>query len=190
MPTTKAIFVTTYTFDELSDKAKARAREWYREGNDFFSEHVIDDAANMARILGIDLDAKGEPQIYWSGFGSQGDGASFVGEYRCRPEACEEIMHAAPQDEELYRIACGLEACNGEEEPWANIEHGSSHYCHERSVRIVAQCDTVAELLRDFMRWIYRQLEAEYNYQNSDEQVDEVIRVNECEFTVDGQRGT
>lgn len=40
---------------------------------------------------------------------------------------------------------------------------------------------------RDAMRWIYRQLEAEYEYQNADEQVDESIRANEYEFDVDGK---
>lgn len=31
-------------------------------------------------------------------------------------------------------------------------------------------------------------LEQEYEYQNSDEQVDEAIRINEYEFTAEGKR--
>ena len=42
--------------------------------------------------------------------------------------------------------------------------------------------------LRAFADWIYRQLETEYNYQNSDEQVAETIKANEYEFTVEGER--
>jgi hypothetical protein len=38
------------------------------------------------------------------------------------------------------------------------------------------------------MRWIYRQLEREYDYQNADAQVDENIRANEYEFYEDGKR--
>jgi hypothetical protein len=37
------------------------------------------------------------------------------------------------------------------------------------------------------MRWIYRQLEREYEWLMSDEQVDESIRINEYEFTEEGK---
>jgi hypothetical protein len=48
--------------------------------------------------------------------------------------------------------------------------------------------DTLIELARDFMDWIYKQLEKEWDYQNSDEQVEESIRANEYEFLEDGVR--
>lgn len=48
--------------------------------------------------------------------------------------------------------------------------------------------DEIAETLRDYMHWIYRQLEKEYDYLNSDEAVDESIKANEYEFTEDGTR--
>lgn len=38
------------------------------------------------------------------------------------------------------------------------------------------------------MRWIYRSLEAEYEYRQSDAVVDEDIRANEYEFTEGGER--
>ena len=45
-----------YQYDELSDKAKEKARDWYREGNcedSYWSECVIDDAATVAEFLGL-----------------------------------------------------------------------------------------------------------------------------------------
>ena len=48
--------------------------------------------------------------------------------------------------------------------------------------------DTVAELLRDLARWLYRQLEREYEYQTSDAVTDEAILANEYTFTGDGRR--
>jgi hypothetical protein len=48
--------------------------------------------------------------------------------------------------------------------------------------------EEVIDCLRDFARWIYRQLEAEYGYQNSDEVVDETIIINAYEFDEDGNR--
>lgn len=44
------------------------------------------------------------------------------------------------------------------------------------------------EALRDLARWLYRQLEREYDYLTSDEAVDEAIVANEYSFTVDGKR--
>ena len=46
----------------------------------------------------------------------------------------------------------------------------------------------LTKTLRAFADWIYLQLQNEYEYQNSDEQVAETIEANEYEFTVDGKR--
>ena len=49
-------------------------------------------------------------------------------------------------------------------------------------------CDSLIETARDYMRWIYKQLEKEYDYQNSDECVDENILANEYTFEINGTR--
>ena len=46
----------------------------------------------------------------------------------------------------------------------------------------------VIEALRDLARWLYRQLEREYDYLSSDEAVDETIIANEYTFTEAGRR--
>ena len=48
--------------------------------------------------------------------------------------------------------------------------------------------ETVVESLRDLARWLYRQLEAEYDHLTSDEAVDEGIIINEYTFTDAGRR--
>ena len=48
--------------------------------------------------------------------------------------------------------------------------------------------DTVTEALRDLARWLYRQLEREYDYQTSDAMVDEAIAANDYTFTEAGRR--
>jgi hypothetical protein len=81
----RTIKKTIYKFAELSDRAKERARDWYRgciESSDYDS--VIEDAARIADILGINLRTRAvklmgggtrfDPCIWWSGFSSQGDG--------------------------------------------------------------------------------------------------------------------
>lgn len=46
----------------------------------------------------------------------------------------------------------------------------------------------VTEALRDLARWLYRQLEQEYEYQTADQTVDEAITANAYTFTDVGRR--
>jgi len=48
--------------------------------------------------------------------------------------------------------------------------------------------EVVIEALRDLARWLYRQLEREYDYLSSDDVVDEAIIANGYTFTEAGQR--
>ncbi len=48
--------------------------------------------------------------------------------------------------------------------------------------------ETVTEALRDLARWLYRQLQAEYDHLTSDEAIEEGIIVNEYTFTEAGRR--
>lgn len=68
-----------FNYEQLEDSSKARARAWWREasaGDDDFAEFVINEWKEH-------LEKKGfmEPEISWSGFSSQGDGASFTCKY-------------------------------------------------------------------------------------------------------------
>ncbi len=107
-----------FTFDELSDKAKERARDWYREASNrdnYWSENVLEDAQTIGAMLGIEFKTRAyktvggkersEPCIYWSGFWSQGDGASFEGRYSFHKGGLRQLRAHAPQDAELDRIA-------------------------------------------------------------------------------------
>jgi hypothetical protein len=80
------ITTTVYTYDELSEDAQAKARDWFREGataDDFWSEHVTDDFKGVLKAAGFALDSwHGRDALYWSGFGSQGDGACFSATWR------------------------------------------------------------------------------------------------------------
>ncbi len=46
----------------------------------------------------------------------------------------------------------------------------------------------LTEAFRDLARWLYRKLEAEYEYLSSNDVVDESITANAFTFTHDGQR--
>ncbi|MGF6862698.1 hypothetical protein ABIE69_003288 [Rhodobacteraceae bacterium MBR-64] len=48
--------------------------------------------------------------------------------------------------------------------------------------------EIVTEALRDLARWLYRQLQSEYDHLTSDEAIEEGIVVNEYTFTVGERR--
>jgi hypothetical protein len=203
---------TAYTFAELSDPAKEQARNWWREQEsyDFDTDCVIEDAQRMAELLGIEFDTRAvnlmngstrrDPCVFWSGFSSQGDGACFEGSYAYAKGAVKAVTNeTGGNDKTLIRIAQDLQDAQRSAfyKLTATVKH-SGHYNHEHSTTIdVEHADDsyrsigdagelIAEALRDFMRWIYSQLEAEYTYRMSDENVDESIIINEYDFTDDG----
>lgn len=213
MPT--IIETTAYEFSELSDSAKKKARDWYRERDyDHDLDHCYDDFITCGGVLGIEFDthqiplmggkSRTAPSIYWSGFSSQGDGACFEGTWKLRKESIEEIRAHAPEDKTLHGIAERLWPMlfGAEDNLWASVKHTGRYY-HENSVEITmgdgdcdyvendlidqASLDQIEEAIRDFCRWMYRQLEAENDYRYSDECVDESIEANEYLFDEDGE---
>lgn len=46
----------------------------------------------------------------------------------------------------------------------------------------------IVEAIRNLARWLFRQLQSEYNYLTSDDAVDEAISANGFSFTVTGVR--
>lgn len=193
----RTIEKTIFNFSELSESAKERARDWYRQGafDHAWYDFVIDDAKRIGELFGLDIE-----NIYFSGFWSQGDGACFTGTYKYKKGAAAAVKSYAPKDSELHRIVAELQKIQARQfyKLEATISSGRSGYCHENSVYIeVSHADgiyrdigdsgeDIADTLRDYMRWIYRNLEKEWEWLNSDEQVEESILANDYEFYEDG----
>ncbi|RJL15807.1 antitoxin of toxin-antitoxin stability system [Paracoccus siganidrum] len=210
----EVIETTVYRLDELSDTAKDKARAWYRDGGfdyDWY-DAVYEDFQRIAEILGIRFKtrtvrlmgggSRQEPRIFFTGFWSQGDGACFECHYSYRKNAPAEIRSHAPLDTILHGIADALQAVQRRNfyQLRAEASH-CGHYCHEYCMAISVTRDSptwqnmtadaedvVTEALRDLSRWLYRQLEREYEYLTSDEAVDEAITTNGYTFTADGKR--
>ncbi|WP_323718173.1 MULTISPECIES: antitoxin of toxin-antitoxin stability system [Paracoccus] len=210
----EVIETTVYRLDELSNAAKDKARAWYRDGGfdyDWF-DAVYEDFQRIAEILGIRFKtrtvrlmgggSRQEPRIFFTGFWSQGDGACFECHYAYRKNATAEIGCYAPQDTTLHGIADALQAVQRRNfyQLRAEASH-RGHYYHEycMAISVIRDSptwqamtadaeDVVTEALRDLARWLYRQLEREYEYLASDEAVDEAIAANGYTFTADGKR--
>ena len=210
----RVIETIVYTIDELPEAAKEKARAWYSETglHDEWYDFVYEDFQAICRILGVELGTsparlvgggtREVPQIFHSGFWNQGDGASFAGVYRHARGAARAIRAHAPMDEVLHRIADRLHAVQRRNffQLIAHIRR-RGRYCHEYSMAIEVERDSpagqpmtdgaddaVIEALRDLARWLYRQLQQEYEHQTSDAAVDEVLAANQWTFEAGGNR--
>lgn len=177
----RTITTNLYQFHELSEPAKQyaveKAREWYEfiPCLDCYEE---------------ELESKGfkESTIHYSGFWSQGDGASFDASI------------------DLERFLIGkYEALKGLDFSLDIISNERSiFYCHERTKQVdvtcnanftVSQLDLIHELVDELeelrieeCRRIYRSLSNDYDYQNSYEHLSEFLEINEYEFTEEGKQ--
>ena len=212
----RTVTIELFTFDELTtDKARERARQWYRNasaGDNSFSEFVIDAAREWLTALGFaDID------IRFSGFWCQGDGASFTGTYSAARRNADALAKLRADRPATYTDDAGtVHPCAGNA-PWhelaarfdkiaadapglvATLRDNGSHYVHPHSVAIECDddapvsgapvmCDEFRAACRSAMVQIYRELEDAYNWENSDDYIDDTLRANEYEFTAEGVR--
>lgn len=201
---------TEFKFEELSERAKDKAREEYTSGDypgyDWWDD-VYEDAVRIGQMIGIEIGAtthvstKGRnyttTNIWFCGFGSQGEGACFDGDYRYAPNAAKHIDQET-NDEELLRIAKELTLMQVTQrlqglEYFTAVIHAERNNSIRTEIRDwgvdeVGEPDeeAFAQLMEDFASWIYKQLEAENDYLYSDEYVDERLSENDCLFDEDG----
>lgn len=152
---------TVYTFAELKElgdsRAIERASQWLRDGatmDDFWSEYVIEEWKTALAQIGFD-----NVEISYSGFWSQGDGASFTAsvdltkliDFLAAPPAASNVIAGEPEDFRPWIV----EQCKGVrsnpkfsrlhwiELDGAKVTRDSHHYSHENT------CSFQAEDLRD-----------------------------------------
>lgn len=210
----EVIETIVYHLYELPEGAKNSARAWYRElGFDYdWYGFIFEDFGRICEILGITLETRpvklyggGMRQdllIWFTGFWSQGDGASFEGHYSYAKGAAGKIRAYAPHDEELHGIADALQLLQRRNfyQVYADISQ-SGRYYHEYTMSVTAERDhphhpamtddaedVLTEVFRDLARWLYGRLRAEYSYITSDDAVDEAIVANDYTFTEAGER--
>jgi hypothetical protein len=208
MPQVVTHISEAFSFDELSDSAKERARDWYRQSIDEIDfECVTDDFVTICDIIGIDLDdhevqlmgggKRRDPNIYYSVGYCQSDYAAFEGRYDYKATAPVCIKDHAPQDEELHRIVDQLTILQiqqgfGLSATIKYSDYRGFHvevYDRRNEDRDVSEAeDAIRELVKDLARWLYKQLRDQSDYLHSDEQVDESINANEYMFDEEGNR--
>lgn len=204
----RTIKKSIFTFSELSEHSKEKARDWYRQDLPVDYDFVFEDAANVADILGLDIRQARKttmagiihyvPAVYFSGFWSQGDGACFEGRYSYK-KGWKKTLKAFYNDAELLRIGQALQDLQKSHfyRLSADIKH-SGRYYHEYSMTVDCAhfdnpyLDTSSiesefkDIFADFAKWIYKNLEAEYEHASSNDAVDEALELGEFEFYENG----
>ena len=122
---------TEFTFDELSDEAKTKARDKWRENShrDEWWDCIYDDAVAVGKLIGIEIGQRYEgknrrtgaaifsPDISFSGFCSQGDGCCYSGDLNIKDlKGCVEKLktHVGEGDTVLFELAAEGEALYNE----------------------------------------------------------------------------
>ena len=192
--------VKTYSFNELSDEAKQVA--FYNNSNinvnhwDWY-DHTKDDFHTILELIGFyNIDSK------FSGFYSQGDGASFSADYRYKKGCLKAVKQHAPNDVELHSVVKGIishQNDNGcllscEVSQRCNYYHSNTMYfswcknddcCFDWKNDFVK--DELEQLFKDLANWYYSRLESEYEYLTSFDVVAEMLEANEIQFLENGK---
>lgn len=205
----KTIQLELFTFDELSDDAKQAAINDERNNSsiDYEFSGELDYWQNGALSgTGFVID-----EISFSGFYSQGDGASFTGYYDSSQIDLEKLRGFSLKAYDLMArndSVFGASGLTSDNVITADIKRISRHYSHENTVSIenieingcgwgddesdkinIAYNDLenyLIALKNSLCHLIYSSLEAEYDHQNSDEYISEILVINEYYFTADG----
>lgn len=188
----KQISVTVYQFDELNDKAKEKAREWYRSciTTDDFQPTVdclMDDVAKLG-FHNVDM--------FWSVGYCQDDHAYLEGQWRASEcwdydKIKEEIqlegfLAIAKQFHDLSLLwpEGGIRFHKSRVEV---IDHGPELDYGGPYEKVM---NAFVSATKELNKWLYHELRDESDHLHSDEQVDEALRSMYYDFTEDGKRCT
>lgn len=192
-----------YTFDELDETAKNRVRSWYAANlwEDWY-ECVIQDMIDDLAPFGLDVAYK---DVSFSGFWSQGDGACFsvsvgtndvikylketkqskkywqlyINLLRDNVDLCFDVKG---NDRWGYSMSLG----NFDFTPYGKAFDNDSIYNKIYTAAENLAAD-VLEFCQDKASDLYRDLETEYEYLTSDEQIKESAEANEWLFKKSGK---
>jgi hypothetical protein len=137
----KTIEVEVYKYGELSESAQQKAREWYLESMDYdWWDSVYEMAIEDGKEKGFYID-----KIFFSGFHSQGDGASWIGQVDVRqwleenlPDSIGLSAWCQLIQEDVVSKHCKVVANN-------------SHYCHDSTMQFEDIEDHTDEFTDDWL---------------------------------------
>ena len=206
----RTITKTVYQFDELSDRAKETAREWYREGFEFYWDGDISDTlaafenefpvtAKDWQYSSYDYDVTAnvtcdDAIAELSGvrlrtylLNNHGDvltGYKAYGSHSSFLTNAEVKRYRATSNiKRVSHIIKGDTSC-----PFTGVCYDESVLQHIRDFIKKPDGRTFADLLGDCLDSLFSDAQNEWEGALSDECVEDSIRANECEFYENGER--
>ena len=164
--------INIYSFDELSESAKETARNWFRDGMEYFIGSTED-----AEQIGLNIT---EYDIYHQ---------SIKGKFtQSAMSTMWAIEREHGEDCETYRTAQQFKTA------WAELVKKHSDgintdiVTEDNQYEFDQEADELEEeFLRELLEDYLVMIRKDYEYQESDEWIDENIRINEYEFTEKGK---
>ena len=197
---TESVEYKIYSFDELAPEVQNKVVDKMNDINiwEDWHECTLEYYKDVLASSGFE-----QADIHYSGFWSQGDGASF--DAKCDIEKIiAKLISKDPENKKFKRL---IKLANAGIVALA-IETNSTHYCHERTRSIVMErylCfdsskhKRLKDLCSDFVvkaeelrlelcNNIYESLDKEYEYLTSKEAIVDAIKSNDFEFLESGKR--
>lgn len=193
-----------YTFDELDEDAKNHVRSWYAEEVlDYeWYDFTIDEMIDGLRPFGLDVNRK---DVSFSGFWSQGDGASFsvsigtndvikyLKETKQAKKYWQLYINLLRDNVDLCfdirgndRWGYSMSLVDFDFTPYGEAFDSDSVYNKVYTAAEKLATD-ILEFCQDKSSDLYRDLEAEYEYLISNEQIKESAKANEWLFKKSGK---
>jgi hypothetical protein len=200
--------ITLYQFDELSDRAKGEARDWFRQSIDAndFAETPTEEFVELLTALGFTVDKpRGRNTghaVYW---GTNPTGAAFDAEYSAEDTdkngALTRLLADRPagvgckSNDETHAIATRFVAFAGKYAGYTGRAYSSGRHVTQMAEGSLDDAPSVENEATEYFQelctdvaWLFAKIiNAECEYQSSDGCVDENIRANEYEFTEGGK---
>jgi hypothetical protein len=192
--------IELYEFDELPKNIQYKVVEKYYNINvddDFWHSCILDKWVEKLQDMGFNA-----PEISYTGFWSQGDGASFV----CKEIDIKKFITSQKVKTEFKTLLNNLS--RSEIDVNGSVDRIDYHYSHEYTVvgniEVLTYMDDtkrqdtcykkgdelqelVTKTVRTLSRQIYHDLETEYEFLTKWEQIIETIKANEYTFTITGE---
>jgi hypothetical protein len=206
----KTLETTVYLYSELSENAKEKAANWFRETLDYeWYDSTQEDFHAFLDTIGFN-----DVSSQFSGFYSPGDGASFnykgidfnklmnvqeadQGEYKALHDKWLETYK--PLLKQAKRIANAISGYSSKTSYGYHYSHAKTRYatieldCGGKAFKQLDQlCNRVEIAVTDLMQQLankyYSQLEEEWDRLNSDEYIADGMAANEYTFLENGKR--
>ena len=179
----REITVKVYAFAELSDDAKERALNAFRDINVEYDwwDGAYDAIRTAGKLLGLDIDRiHFDTDLY----------CIFDADYEYARGASAAVCKAFPRATDLHKVAKDLQALQKRHFyslSCAVTKGRSMNYYRCFRFGEDYECEDLGDIIDDFAHWARIQLRDEYEYLTSAEAVKEMIEANEYEFDEEGK---